>query len=238
MRQKDERGAALLVALMAMTLMMALGTALIVASTSETMIALNFRVAAEAMYAADAMLERAIGELENVPDWQDVPSGVLLASFVDGSPSGARVLADGRSIDLVQARNMANCQSSSGCSSADLDRYGAERPWGPGNPRWQLYAFGRLADLSGGQEPGSPFYVVALVADDPGDNDGDPAHDGLEAGGIANPGRRQLMIRAEAFGIRGAHRVVEAAVARVDTAATATTPGWSEVRIVSRREGG
>jgi hypothetical protein len=238
MTRDCERGAALLTALMAMTLMLALGAALVIASTSETFIALNFRLGTETLYAADAMLERAIGDLETLASWQHVPSGTLLASFADGPPSGIRVLGDNHTIDLVEVRNMANCQARAGCTALDLDRIGPGRPWGAANPRWQLYAFGTLASLAGGQRAGSPIYVVAFVADDPSDSDGDPSHDGLLTGAIPNPGRNLVMVRAEAFGIRGAHRVVEATIARVDTAATAVTPAWSEVRIVSRREGG
>ena len=53
-RLADERGMALLVALMAILLVMALGTALVLAASVESAITRNFRNSSEALYAADA----------------------------------------------------------------------------------------------------------------------------------------------------------------------------------------
>ena len=58
MNRSGESGIALVVALMTMVLMMALGAALVLITSSETMIAANFRVSQEAFYAADAVFER------------------------------------------------------------------------------------------------------------------------------------------------------------------------------------
>jgi hypothetical protein len=237
MNPAGERGAVLTITLMALALMTALGASLILASSSETMIAANFRRAAEARYAADAALERAIGDLEMRAPWTDVPGGATLSSFVDGAPSGVRRLPDGTPLDLAEVRHMANCQRRTACSSADLDRRTAERPWGSLNPRWQLFGYGPLALLTGGQEATSPLYVVMFVSDDPSENDGDPDRDGMVVGPTANPGFQRLLVRAEAFGLRGVHAVVEATIARIDTAATAASPAWSEVRILAQREG-
>src|SRR5947207_958828 len=59
----DQRGLALIIALFATTLMLALGGALILLTSSETIIAANFRTNHEALYAADAALERALVDL-------------------------------------------------------------------------------------------------------------------------------------------------------------------------------
>jgi hypothetical protein len=211
----SQHGVALVAVLVAMTLMMALGAGLVLSSSSETAIAANFRTAAGAFYAADAIMDRALAELAVTVPWTDVPSGTVLSGFVDGGP-GSRTLADGQTIDLLQVLNMANCQKPSACATSDLDAVTTERPWGTLNPRWQLYAHGPLSALVGGSDAESPFYVVAMVSDDPTDNDGDVAHDGL-SGGFANPGRQVLMVRAEAFGPRASHKVVEATIARIDT---------------------
>lgn len=211
----EERGAALIVALMAMVLVMAIGAGLILSSSSESMVAANFSVAAGAKYAADAMLERLLGDLAATANWTDIPSGMLASGFVDGSP-GLRTLADRRIIDLNEVRNRANCEKPTACSAADLDAITTERSWGALNPRWVLYAHGPLPTLIGGRAADAPFYVVGLVADDPTDNDGDPGHDGVSTG-PPNPGRQVLVLRAEAFGPRSAHHVVEATVARIDT---------------------
>ena len=58
-----EDGVALLVALMALLLMPALGTALILTSSSETIIAAHFRDSLEARYAAGAIVERVNGHV-------------------------------------------------------------------------------------------------------------------------------------------------------------------------------
>jgi len=66
---RDERGAALLVALMAILLTMALGTALILSAGIESKITRNFRARAEAFYAADAALEHTLDEVRAIADW-------------------------------------------------------------------------------------------------------------------------------------------------------------------------
>jgi hypothetical protein len=233
----SERGAVLTVTLMALALMTALGAALILASSSETMIAANFRRAAEARYAAEAGLERAIGELVVLPLWTDVPAGAMLSSFVDGPPSGVRRLPDGTRLDLAEVRHLANCQRRTACSTTELDRRTPDRPWGSLNPRWQLFGYGPLPLLTSGQEATSPLYVVMMVSDDQSENDGDPDRDGVMVSAAPNPGRQRLLVRAEAFGIRGVHAVVDATIARIDTAATASAPAWSEVRILAQGEG-
>lgn len=238
MTNHRERGAILIVTLMALAVMSVLGAALIILSSSETAIAANFRRSAEVRYAAEAMLERAIGELAATPVWTDVPGGGTLSSFVDGAPSGVRRLSDGTVINLSEVAHLANCYRRTACSIADLERRTAERPWGSRNPRWQTVGFGYLAALAGGQDAGSPYYVVSFVSDDPADNDDDWAHDGLEPGAVPNPGRQVLLVRAEAFGPRGAHAAVEATIARIDTAATTDVPAWSEVRVLARHDVG
>ena len=74
-RVQTECGVALVIALMATTLMLTLGCALVLLSSSETVITANFRAAHEAAYAADAAMERALADLRNVPDWTTVLSG-------------------------------------------------------------------------------------------------------------------------------------------------------------------
>ena len=61
---------------------------------------------------------------------------------------------------------------------------------------------------------------MVLVADDPSDDDNDPLHDGLTAAAgmpSPNPGLGVISLRAEAFGPRGAHKVIQMTVARTDT---------------------
>ena len=213
-RCRREDGMALILALMAMLLMTALGTALILTTSGETLIAGNYRNSQEALYAADAGLERAMNDLLTVPDWNTLLSGATQSAFIDGAPSGARTLPDGSTVDLSQLINMANCQKLTSCSDADMNTVTSERPWGADNPRWQLYAYGPINELLPTESINSPFYVVVLVGDDPSENDNDPAHDGVSQ---TNPGSGVLALRAEAFGPRGSRKVIELTLARTDT---------------------
>jgi type IV pilus assembly PilX-like protein len=221
----SQGGAALVIAVMAMTLMLALGSALILLSTSETAIAANFRASHESFYAADAAIERALVDLRNIPDWTPVLNGTIKSTFVDGPSSGVRTLPDGSRIDLGQIVNLANCQHSALCSPAEIAAVTQERPWGANNPNWTPFSHGALERLTSGTVHSS-FYMITLVGDDPSENDNDPAQDGMELGGQGNPGLGVLALRAEAFGPRAAHHVVEATIARSST----------ELRILSWRE--
>ena len=102
-----------------------------------------------------------------------------------------------------------------------MDASTAERPWGSRNPRWRLFSSGPLDNDAASGWRGFPVYVVVLVADDPADADGAPEQDGLPLGTAVNPGAGLLLVRAEAFGRREAHRIVEATVVRHDLAARA-----------------
>ncbi len=217
-RAADERGIALLVALMAMLLMSALGLALILMTSTETMIAGNYRNAEEGLYAADAGLERSMEDLLTIPDWNRVLTGAAKSAFVDGAP-GSRDLPGGGRLDLNQVVNMANCGHLAACSTVEMDTSTPDRPWGPNNPRYQLYAYGPISDLLPTNTISSPFYVVVLVGDDPSDNDNNPLVDGGPAadGSGKNPGAGVLAFRIEAFGPGGTHKVVEATLARTDS---------------------
>jgi type IV pilus assembly PilX-like protein len=236
-RLEAERGVALVIALMSTTLLLTLGGALILLSSSETGIAANFRAAHEARYAADAAIERALADLRREPDFTPILSGALRSSFVDGLPTGNRTLPDGSSIDLDQITNRANCNKPTFCSGTDLSATTTERPWGANNPRWTLYLYGPLANLLNGPIVHSGFYVVAFVGDDGSENDDDPVLDGFSVGSVPNPGRGVVRIRAEAFGSRNAHAVIEATISRIDLppAAPGEQPS-TELRVLTRSD--
>jgi len=227
---RDARGVALVLAMMAVLLLSALGLALAAATATELMIAANYRTAQEAFYAADAAAERALSELPSVANWDLLFAGSLQSTFVDGPPSGARTLADGSAIDLAQVTNVANCGKKTACTAADLAaNLTGDRPWGANNPVWQPYAYGRLAGVAPGTAGSSIFYVVVFVGDDSAETDGDPLRDGADP--AVNPGSGAVALRAEAFGPRGAHRVVELTASRTDTTGAALkVSSWREVR--------
>jgi hypothetical protein len=230
---------AILVAVMAIALMSALGVALVLATSTETLIASNFRNSSEGLYAAEAVVERAIDDLLAFPDWNLLLGGGLQSSFVDGPPNGTRTLGDGSTIDLAQVVNKANCAKTT-CTAADLVAVMPNRPWGANNPQWTLFAYGAVSRLLPANAIDSAYYIVALVADDPSENDANPLRDGTTpcaAGqngldGSCNPGSGVIALRGEAFGPRGAHRVAEMTVVRSDAA----QPGPTRIRVLSWRE--
>jgi hypothetical protein len=207
-RISSEQGVALLMALLATTLMAALGSALILNTTADTMIAANFRAAHAARAAADGTLALAVSELSGTGDWNAVLAGAR-SRFVDGPPGGDRE-QPGVSLNLSNVVSLANCGRKAACTEAEIDVATAERPWGANNPRWTLYLHTPLRDLSPSFE-GPCCYLVALVADDPSETDSNPRMDGS---GSSNPGAGILQVRAEAFGPHGAHAVAVATVSR------------------------
>ena len=209
---RSESGVALIISLMAMLFMMALGTALMLSTATETKIANNFRNSSEALYAADAGLERSMDDVLTISDWNSMLGGTATSAFIDGTP-GNRALADGTTLNLNEVLAFANCQKLS-CSSSDLIAVTNERPWGANNPNWKLFAYGPLNDMISTSSINSPFYVVVMVGDDPSENDGDPTKDGAV---VTNPGSGVMALRAEVFGPRGVHKTIELTIARTDT---------------------
>jgi hypothetical protein len=153
MRIAEECGTALVAAVMAMTLMASLAAAVILATTTETMISLSYREAAETFYAAETGLEYAIQELRETGDWRDVLSGDAESAFVDGAPS----------IDLDSATADINTFTPRGASSYSLYAYGPLRdlvPTADWNPRSYIAVW--VADRS---PSGSGEITVGLAAE-------------------------------------------------------------------------
>lgn len=216
-RARDEQGVALVIALFCMVLMMALGMSLMTTTMTETRISSNYTEGTEALYAADAAVERVMQDLLTVPDWNNVLNGTLTSSFVDGA-IGDRTLADGSTLDLAEATNMLRCNKLSACTDAQMDAYTDERPWGTNNPRWQLYAYGSMDEMLPTDTINSRMYVVVWVADDPSESDNLPLQDGQPgAGNAVNPGKGVVAMLAHAYGPNGVKRVIEVTVARTDT---------------------
>jgi hypothetical protein len=205
-RPRNEAGFALIVAMMGVLLISAVGTALLLTTSIETLITRNVRDGAAASYAAGAAASYAARELSVAPDWSPALSGALRLPLFDGTDAGVRTLPDGSTINLTHVTNLANCGVPAGCSDADLGATTLERPWGINNPRWALFGSGQLAAVL---HTPTPFYVVILIADDPAETDDDPSSD------ASGPGSGVVLLRAEAFGPRGAHASVELVVAQV-----------------------
>lgn len=206
-------GFVLILALLLMLMMSALGAAFSLITSSETMVATNFRNSQEALYAADAAAERAIGEVAAAGDWSQLLNGSVRSTFVDGPPSGTRTLPSGVPLDLAQVVSQASCHKTTTCSSAEMDAVTADRPRGVNNPRWQLFSSGRLRDVLPVGSIDSAYYVVVLIGDDASETDGDPLRDATSPA----PGAGIVTLRAQAFGPRNARRTVEVTIARTAT---------------------
>jgi len=216
---RNEQGIAIVIALMAMLMLSALGIGLMLTTNTETLITANYRDSAEAMYAADAGVERVLQDLLIESDWNQILVGAKQSPFVDGPPSGERQTPFGGTIDLAKATNMLNCAKVTTCSTADMDAWSDERPWLQNNPRWQLYAYGPISQIIETGTVVSPMYVIVWIGDDASETDSNPAFDGgpqVEPY-TSNPGAGQVSMRAEAFGPGGIHRAIEVTVARTDT---------------------
>jgi hypothetical protein len=228
-RLADERGVALIISLMVMLMLTALGLALTMTTMTETRISGNYAKGTEALYAADAAVERVMQDLLTVPDWNKVLDGTTTSSFIDGPPNGTRNLGfGGQQIDLTEATNMLRCGKITVCSEENLNEFlKTQRPWGRNNPRWQLYAYGPVNDMLPTETVNSAMYVIVWAADDPAENDNNPLVDGgnpdpayvdvSDPDPNRNPGKGVIMLIAHAYGPGGVRRVIEVTLAKTDT---------------------
>ena len=204
-RLADERGIALIIALMAMMLLTALGAAVVMGSNTETHIAANYRNSQEALYAADAAVERVVQDLLLIPRWNDILGGTAQSGFVDGAMTAAKTLPGGGQMTLCCGANTATGQLQSETDTLNM--------WGANNPQWKLFAWGPLADMLPNDQIDSPMYVAVWVADDPADGPDNSSADGnplVDMNGT-------LTLHAEAVGPSGTRKIVEVTVARTSS---------------------
>ena len=211
-----DRGSALVIALMAAALLSVFGLALAVLSTTEMMVASSYATGQELLYAAESGLEIGERELARLPDWNTVLAGLSQSAWIHGDPAAAQMLEDGSAIRLDEATNLANCGKPTPCSSPEMTATTDGRPWGLNNPHWRLFAFG----------PFNHSYVAVWVADNPADNDADPLADGTAP---TNPGAGIVALRSEAFGVGGAHKVLESTFHRVSGPVDIGRLSWAQV---------
>jgi hypothetical protein len=185
----DDRGSALLIALVATTMLSALGLGLAILSTTESGIAGNYRLGSETAYAAEAAIERVMSDILRVRDWNLILGGQVQSSFISGATTP--ILPSGQQVDLL-----AMTTELQAASDATLRR-------GANNPRWRLFAYGPLRAMAAPPLP-SHSYVIVWIADDPNEVDDDPLVDG---NGV-------LIARARALGIAQAARAVEVTLTR------------------------
>jgi hypothetical protein len=206
-----EQGSALLVALLASSLLAALGLALASLTVVETTISSNHRAGSQAFYAADAVAEAILADLLTTPNWTDILTGAV-SSRLNGHavpPAGPGA------IPRTLAQLTADVQ-------AESDAAGV---WGPNTPRWRLFAYGWLTELAPIAAGNSDEYLTAWAADDIDEADGDPLAD--------TNGRLQFVARASSA--RGMQRRIALTVAQTPDLTMAGSPAirilaWREIR--------
>lgn len=207
-RLTNQDGTALIIALMSMMLLTALAAAVVMVSTTETRISTNYRNGQEALYAADAAVERVVQDLLLIPRWNDVLSGAVQSSFVDGAPDGVKNLPGGGTATLCAVSCGAN--TATGQLQATSDAQGV---WGANNPQWKLFAWGPLSEMLPNNRIDSPMYVAVWIGDDPADGadlstpDGNPL---IDTNGV-------LTLHAEAYGPAGTRKTIEVTIARTSS---------------------
>ena len=216
-RLRRDRGSVLLSALMIIVLIATLGAALGLVVSTELSAAANYEESERALYAADAGIERAIGELRLLSTWALVPTPSATTSLSDFDDGQSVPRApDGLTLNLAQLTSRRQAESD------------ALYPTSPNRPVWHLFAHAPLNRIVPGVDAASP-YVVVWISDDVDEVDGNPAIDSNDV----------VVIHAEAFGIRGGKRAVEVTIYR-EQAMAAGLPGvmrsdvqvlaWHEVR--------
>lgn len=207
-RISGEAGSALLVALLIAVLLAGVGAVLITITTTETLIAGAHRYIQETRFAADAAFERALLDLDAVPDWNMVllpPPANVQATFVDGKTHP--IAPDAGMLDLtaltLRLQEESDLTSGPGTFGAD-------------SPRWRLFGHASFDAILPAGALAPLAYLIVWVADDGWDGDGDPTRD--------SNGR--LLLAAEAYGAGGTRRRIQGAVAR---------PADGVLRVLTRR---
>lgn len=204
-----EQGSALVVALVASSLLSALGLALASLTVVEATISSNHRAGNQLSYAADAAGEAILADLLTTPSWTDILTGAV-SSRLNGHavpPAGPGTTP------RTLAQLTADVQ-------AESDAAGV---WGANTPRWRLFAYGWLTELAPIASGVSDEYLTAWVADDVDEADDDPLAD--------TNGRLQFIARASSA--RGMQRRIALTVAQTPALTMAGTPA---VRILAWRE--
>lgn len=200
------RGFGLLTVLLWLSLLAttALGVALATSAEPPATSALHDRL--RMARAAESALSLAVATLAAQADWTLVPAGGIASPFVDGAP-GVRS-AGGHPFDLVAETRLRTCGRGSPCDDLVTATVAASRPWGVRNPRWQLLVHLPLVAIDAVAARTCPCYLIAWVADDPSDDDGDPLRDAP----VGVSGHGVLLLRGAAVGGQGALAEAEALV--------------------------
>ena len=207
----NARGVALVITLLAISLLSALGLGLVLTVSANRFAQNNHYQSVALLNAAEAAIALASRDLASIVDWTDAVDGSLRSAFIDAPAPGVRTGPAGDSIDIPRLTNELTCGRATACSNGQVRASTRERPWGANNPRWQPFVYtdlGAVTDLPAS----AAAYVVVWIGDDPSETDDNSLVDG---DGAASEGRDIVRAWAEAFGIGGARRAIEVELARV-----------------------
>jgi hypothetical protein len=200
-RDRGTRGTALVAAMLLLVVLSATGLGLAAVAAMEPALGRNVEAADGARAAAEAGLTLAAHELSAVADWTPVLLGTWHPPLLDAAGAGPPTVT-GPALTWPALTNLTTCGHEAACSVADTATATHERPWGTNNPAFVL--LGTLTVAAGGGA--GPFTVAVWAGDDPGEVDGEPRADGgppPDDPAARSPGRDVLVLRAEAFGLRG-----------------------------------
>ena len=210
-----EQGTVLIATLLLLMLLGTVGAALALAVSTESLTAANYGSGQQALYAADAGIERTVGELRALASWRSVPAPASTSGSADFNDGLSFASApDGANLDLVQLTARRQTESN------------ALYPNTADRPVWRLFAHASMNRITAGTG-NAPPYVIVWLADDPDDLDGDPATDTNDV----------VMVHAEAFVVRGGRRAIDATIQR-EVAMAAGLPGVmrSDARLIAWHE--
>lgn len=226
---RPEAGFGLVAVLVWLSLLATLALGVALATSAEPPAAGALHDKLRMTRAAESAVALALAALAQQTDWTDAPAGAVPSPFTDGAP-GPRTVG-GTVIDLVAETNLRTCGRAAACDDLATAASSPARPWGVRNPRWQLLVHQPLAALDAAAGTVCPCYLMAWVADDPADADGDPRRDapvGVEGHGV-------LLVRGVAVAGAGVLGEVEALVAQPCRRSAALCGGirvqsWGAVR--------
>ena len=188
--RRDERGAALLLAIILSTILGLLASVVALTARAETLIAGRVAHGQVLRYAADGALELAIADLSG-SDWNAALGGGV-SSFTVGDPRQLLAIPGIAPLHLC-------CGAGSLTPVIEHAANGA-KSWGGDTPQWHLYAWGPADSWLQPGQIRAAIYVAVWIADDASDGDGNPAADangtiGLYAAALG-PGDGRRAVRA------------------------------------------
>ena len=210
MRQPSgDTGTALVHVILLLTVVSAVAAGAAALARIEVAVSAAQRTDRDAAYAAQAVLAAAVRELDALADWDGALAGVRHAAFSDGAASSPRQIPGGGQVLVC-------CGGDSATARVDAET----------GMTWRPFAWQSLAALLGVADA-ARHYVVAWVADDPDDPDGNPQTDTND----------RVLVRAEAITPSGGRKGVNVLIQRapLDPATRTRAAGleilsWHELR--------